>query len=361
MKNVYSIFGLNNDQIEIMYSLERIQVKHDIIRNPKTAGLREKWLGEWCGILQQTFSEIKPLELYTEDNILPAIKRVAESSVNQTWFYIAMLEAVLFNAYFILCDEKEANKTKKKEYRNLKFDSDLYYLKKVARESGLMDEEYVDRFNKTYAKSYDRITGKGLKIAFGVATIVAVTAITGGLAAVFAGPIAVSLFGSSFALYGAALTNACLAMAGGGAIAAGGAGVAGGVLAIAGGGAILGAAAGSAGGAATIAFAKNAPNFTLSQTAKLEVVMKEILLNIQHDIMCAQEVMDSMHQQIITIQEELTKLQLAQEQDKKAISNMKISISALHKAYKEMLRFKSSYETGVETEKGAEANDGKSE
>jgi len=101
------------------------------------------------------------------------------------------------------------------------------------------------------------------------AGIVIITIATAGA---FAPAIAVALVGSNFAgLSGAALTTACLAYLGGGAIAIGGAGMAGGTIAIVGGGAVLGIGAGlgvgSAVGAAGILGKQN----TILQSAKLLV------------------------------------------------------------------------------------------
>lgn len=62
---------------------------------------------------------------------------------------------------------------------------------------------------------------------------IALATVVGALCFSFAGPIAVALVGSHFAgLYGAAPTNACLALLGGGALATGGAGMAGGTAVI---------------------------------------------------------------------------------------------------------------------------------
>ncbi len=86
---------------------------------------------------------------------------------------------------------------------------------------------------------------KSIAIAAGI-TIAAVAT-----AGAFAPAIAVDLVGSNFAgLSGAALTSACLAYLGGGAIAIGGAGMAGGTIAIVGGGAALGLGVGAGVGGA---------------------------------------------------------------------------------------------------------------
>lgn len=132
-------------------------------------------------------------------------------------------------------------------------------------------------------------------------------------------------------------------MAGGGAIAFGSYGMTMGIVAIAGGGALLGAAGSGAAAAAVLAFANNSPEFTLSQTVKLEVVLREILLNAQHDTESAQTVIARLQDQIKNLQQELSQLQAEQEKDKEAINNLKKSIDMITRAVKDMLIFKSSF------------------
>ena len=99
--------------------------------------------------------------------------------------------------------------------------------------------------------------------------LVAITIASGGLAWAFAPQIAVMLAGSSVAgLYGVALTNASLALRGGGSLAVGGMGIAGGTAIITGGGALLGII-GS--GAATISSVTllSSKNYVLNECAKL--------------------------------------------------------------------------------------------
>lgn len=79
---------------------------------------------------------------------------------------------------------------------------------------------------------------------------------------------------------GAAAISAGLAALGGGAVAAGGFGMAGGIAVLVGGGSLLGATAGTAVGASIASLGSNA---VLSEAAKLQVVLKEIVLAIQKD------------------------------------------------------------------------------
>lgn len=344
MDNVLNMFGLNSDQLEILYSIEHILTKRDIANNPKSAMNREKWLCQWLQTLDDSMYAQSDMHISTEENIAQSINSVAEKSTSNTWFYLVMLEATLFNAYFQLDENQENNKV----YSKLKYTRDIDYLKQLADASGLMDGKYVDRYLKTYEKMYKKVSGKSAKAIITSVSILAVSAIAAAIAAIFAGPIAVAIFGAGFEFSGAALTSACLAMAGGGAIAMGGSGMAMGVFAIAGGGALLGAAGSGAVAAVVLAFAKSSPEFTLSQTVKLEVVLREILLNAQHDTESAQAVIARLQDQVKGLQQELAQLQDEQENDKEAIKNLKKSIDMITRAVKDMLIFKSSFEIGMD-------------
>ena len=126
----------------------------------------------------------------------------------------------------------------------------------------------------------------------------------------------------------------------------GGAGMAGGAAAIVGGGALLGAAVGGAGEGVAGALINSSPKFVLTQAAKLEVVMKEILLNANHDIVNAQLIMNSLKEKIHELQRELDEIKLAREDDKKALNNLNKSLSYLRKAYEDMRKYESSFEVG---------------
>lgn len=344
MDNLLNMFGLNSEQLEILYSIEHILTKRDIANNPKSAAIREKWLLQWLRTLDDSMYAQSDLHISTEDTIVQSIIDTAKRSTSNTWFYLVMLEATLFSAYFQLDEDKENNKA----FSKLKYKRDIDYLKQLAEDSGLIDGKYIDRYLKTYEKMYRKVSGKSAKALITSISILAVTAIAAAIAAIFAGPIAVAIFGSGFELSGAALTSACLAMAGGGAIAFGGYGMTMGIVAIAGGGALLGAAGSGAAAAAVLAFAKNSPEFTLSQTVKLEVVLREILLNAQHDTESAQTVIARLQDQIKNLQQELSQLQAEQEKDKEAINNLKKYIDMITRAVKDMLIFKSSFEIGMD-------------
>jgi len=345
MSNILDMFGLNSEQLEILYNIEKNLTERDIQSNPKTAEPRKKWLEQWLRTLDNTLYKSSELRAFKEPELYDAINRVSSTNQSNTWFYLVMLEATLFQAYFPLDEDKKNTK----DFAKLKYTRDTDYLKQIATITGLMRPEYIDRYLETHKKVFRKISGKSAKAIITSLSILAVTAIAAAIAAIYAGPIAVAIFGKGFELSGAALTSACLAMAGGGAIAVGGLGVAGGIAAIAGGGALLGAAGSGAAAAAVLAFAKKSPEFTLSQTAKLEVVLREVLLNAQQDTESAQAVISRLQSQIRNLQNELDRLTKEQEKDKEAIQNLKKSVDILTKAVKDMVVFKSSYEIGINT------------
>ncbi len=187
-----------------------------------------------------------------------------------------ILEVHLFNAYYPLSDDK----SEMKKLRKLTMSKSIVYLEKTVKYHGVIETDYVRRVERCYKKSINRIKGTAKKVVIASVSTIAVTAATFGVASIMAPQIAIGMYGSNFAgLYGMALQNACLAFAGGGSLAIGGTGVAGGTLVIAGGGALLGlACGGTSASIITFAILKN-PKIVVEQAAKLEVVMKEIILN----------------------------------------------------------------------------------
>lgn len=342
--NALQMFGLTSSQLKILYSLEKIMTEQDILLNDKGNIDKEHWLSRWTANVCASLGLSDTSQLLSKPELMHTITQEINQDVNRTWFYLIMLEGSLFHAYTPLGESKDTDK----RYGKLKYKPQNAVLEEVAMCSNIMETAYIQRFQKTYQKSIDKLTGKIQKVALGAVSIVAVSAIAAATAGVMAGPIAVALFGSNFTFGGAALTSACLAMAGGGAIAAGGAGMAGGVMAIVGGGALLGAAGGGATVAATNMLVKSAPSLALSQAAKLEVVLKEISLNAQQDVHNAQLIIDNFKSQIRRLQKELDDLKKEKEADRTMIKNMEKSLSYLRKAYQDMNQFKSSYEIGLE-------------
>ena len=220
-------------------------------------------------------------------------------------------------------------------------------------------DDYVDRLRKTYNKVL-RELNEVLKGILTTVTIGAViTVVTVATAGIFSGYIAVALVGSNFAgLSGAALTNAALAYLGGGAIAAGGAGMIGGAATIVGGGAFLGAGVGlGIGGAVGKASIIGKEN-TILQSAKLLVSIREIFLNDEHDLTYSNSVYEQYLENITNIEKGLVELKLKYDvssgQEKKElkekIKRAEDSVEAMKIARKNLNKFISSFEEGLNVE-----------
>ena len=115
----------------------------------------------------------------------------------------------------------------------------------------------------------------------------------------FAAPAIATLFVTE-GLAGAAAIASGLAALGGGSLAAGGLGMGAGIAVIVGGGTVLGGSI----GAGTASILAISPDFAISQAAKLEVVMREILLVSKKDIRIAQEFIREQRQAINALEDE---------------------------------------------------------
>ena len=214
---------------------------------------------------------------------------------------------------------------------------------------------YITRLRKCHDKVIRELNEvlKNVIKSISITAIVTIAAVA--TAGTFAGSIAVALVGSSFpGLSGAALTSACLAYLGGGAIAAGGLGMAGGTMAIVGGGAVLGLGVGAGVGGAVGAAGILGKKDTILQSAKLMVSVREIFLNDEHDIEYSNTVYEQYVQNIADIEKGLVELKLKadvadkdeKKQLKKQIKNTEEAVQAMKIAMKSMNKFNSSFALG---------------
>ena len=365
--------GLTLEQTEILYNLEYLVTLNDIqtttvpIGGEGIRGLKRQWLDEWQQSMTSGFASFvqipdATLHWYSEQELLAKIEANCPAG---TWFRLALLEAMLFEPYYPLTVEtdKKGSATPSKKYSSLhnpicgfsKGNAD-HYLDEIFPETYYV-KGYIKRLRKCHSKVI-RELNEVLKTALtSLAITAAVTIAAIATTGAFAPSIAVALVGSNFAgLSGAALTSACLAYLGGGAIAVGGMGMAGGTIAIVGGGAILGlgvgAGVGGAVGAAGVLGKKN----TILQSAKLMVSVREIFLNDEHDLAYSNTVYEQYVQNIMEIEKGLVELRLqhdiAKGKDKKLlkakIKEAEDSVEAMKIARKSMLKFQSSFETGLE-------------
>ena len=242
---------------------------------------------------------------------------------NKTPLFLILLETVLFIPYYQLADNNPVRKIKiNKEAQK----DSLHQIANILT----INSSYVNTFSSSYIKAKDHLTGFWTKVLVSGLIGTVLIALTAG----FAAPFIASAFAGA-GLSGAAAISAGLAALGGGAIAAGGFGMAGGIAAVVGGGAILGGVGGGVAGA----LLSSSPDFTLSQAAKLEVVMKEIILGSQKDILMAQDILNRQQEAIQVLEKDLQNFKLKEDENKDKIKNLTISISHLRKALEHNMEF----------------------
>jgi len=289
--------------------------------------LKQEWLRKWENSTTLFFnSQIAPdtphnssLNLITDFEFLKnSVKSHIIPPGNQLTRYLILLEVTLFKPYFPLGDSRD------EAFKDLKIEKELTAKLTDFATQLEIDPDCVLRFKFNYKEAI-----KGIKDSINPWLLGVGGALVLGLLAVFATPLVVGLLAPILApgLSGAAAVSAVLAALGGGAIAAGGMGMAGGMVAIVAGGSILGASAGVGVGA----LFSQSPDTALIQAAKLEVVMREIVV-IQKDIHKAQEILKQQRLAIRSIEDKLDELLLNQQKNHKEIENLKRAIEYLKKA-----------------------------
>lgn len=364
--------GLTVEQTEFLYNLEYYKTLNDIettkqpINKDGIKNLKNEWLDEWKTFITEGFASFLGIEgatlhWYSKQEL---IKKIEQNEPQKTWFRLVLLEAMLFEPYYTLGFEqdKKGNSIPSKKYHPLQIPTCGY-----SKSSGdayldsyfggnYYHKGYIKRLRKCYEKVVFEMKEvlKGLLIGGAITAGIAIVTIA--TAGALAGPIAVALVGSNFAgLSGAALTSACLAYLGGGAIAAGGAGMLGGTAVIVGGGAALGLGAGLGVGGAVGAAGLIGKQNTILQSAKLLVSVREIFLNDEHDTEYSDTVYEQYVQSIKDIENGLTELRLKadvangkeKKELKRQIKNAEESVEAMKIARKNLLKFKSSFEDGL--------------
>ena len=320
MKAIMSELGLTIEQTRILFSMQYQIIENDIESHESKKSEKMKWFQEWAESINNYLREIdkktyKPITIARGRLNLEISDTVKAIDMhNKTPIYLILLELTLFTPYYPLTGEKMATK--------LKYRRDKEYLKSMATELGI-GSEYVDKYLSGYKNAVQGITGFWPKVIGGALVGAILLAVTAGMAA----PLIGALF-APIGLSGAAATSAGLAALGGGAIAAGGAGMAGGIATIVAGGALLGVGSGLGVGK----LLSSSPKFTLSEAAKLEVVMREITLTAQKDVRLAQEIILEQRNTLKMLDDRLFELQKEEDKNKDQIKTLKKSISHLRHA-----------------------------
>ncbi len=330
--NVNSVFGLTAEQTWLLYCCQYTIIfqQYHAESNSDKKERKKLWMEKWVKATNNTLvNEFRFNDELTIVNSSLSKRRqeIQQSTPSTAWKYLILLESVVFRPYFALGIEKEDAKLVKRLIVNK--DQHRKTLENIAEILGV-DKSYIEKFSKSHKEALKRLGGdrvwKIIAFSAGAAilTVIAVLTFQPAIIAILAPILAPGL-------HGAAATAAVLAALGGGSIAAGGLGMAGGVAVLVGGGALIGSGAGSS---VAMALFKKSPVFTLSQAAKMEVVLKEIVLGIQNDVKMFQAILLKQQEQIARMRAELINMKNDNEKNKEDIKNLKKSIEILEKLCK---------------------------
>lgn len=342
--NLLDMFGLTQKQMDLMLSTEHYLTECDIQNTkPSKKEPKKKWLQKWESICKE-----QGTQFITESELQKAFLNELSMSANHTWYYIVVLECLSFSAYTVLDSEKTM------EFKDCSFQlkNQIEIVKEVFLKHNILNESKIDSLSKTFNKSYSRLSGKIKNITIAILGTIAIASIAAVFASLKADKIAAKFWGKLFPnFHGQALYNACLAYVGGGAIKWGGHGIQGGRMVIAGGGALLGLSVGGTVSCVSSVLLLSSPEFTLTQAAKLETILKEIILNEQKDVATAQKIIQMLQSKVNDLNSKITELELTNKENEKEINNIKKIVKYLIKSAKEMNRFTSAFDIGMQSTK----------
>ncbi len=336
-------FGLNFEQIRILYSFEYFLVQEDITKETEfiKKQLKRRWLNLWRESVENFLSSIASNDLERNDCFLytdyssleESVERMKQFLERSRPLYSILLELSLFIIYTPFGTHED------EQFRNLKLSE--AFRPKIIEQIGFFANElgieigYVKLFKTDYKMWSDVITGSNnnpFKVIIGGLIGGAVLA---AVAAAIAIPILVPLLAPILApgLSGAAAISVVLAALGGGAIAAGGFGMAGGMAVIVGGGAILGAGAGTGVGSL---FA-NSPDLAVREAAKFLVTFNDIILpqkdvekqEIAHS---AREIIRRQRNTINELEGQISEMQMNRDSNSEQINNLQKVVKYFRKS-----------------------------
>lgn len=334
MKDKFSVFGLTTEQSEVLFALQRKLTSNDVLvegqKKPligsNKKGQKQLWLDTWDRSIEdylKTYGGKSSQTKLSYYDLSAKIKQLDQNAQNKVWKYMIFLECVLYSPYYPLSDNKEAYKPFKGLSINKKGRKET--LEKIA-DNLQIDKKYIKIFEDAHSSAVKKLSGYWTKVAMGAGIGIIVI-----LIAIVTFQYEIIAYFAAEGLSGAAAISAGLAALGGGAVAAGGFGMAGGIAVLVGGGSLLGASAGTAVGASIASLGSNA---VLSEAAKLQVVLKEIVLAIQKDTMYFQQILLNINKEIAQLKEEIIKLKTDSANNKKKIKNLEESIEILEKLVK---------------------------
>ena len=319
MKDKFSVFGLTAEQSEVLFALQRKLTSNDVLvegqKKPiigsNKKGQKQLWLDTWDRSIEdylKTYGCKSSQTKLSYYDLSAKIKQLDQNAQNKVWKYMVFLECVLYSPYHPLSDNKEAYKP----FKGLSIDkkSRKETLEKIA-DILQIDKKYIKIFEDAHSSAVKKLSGYWTKVAMcaGIGMIVI-------LIAIFTRQYKILVYFAKDGLSGAAAISSGLAALGGGAVAVGGFGTIGGMAVLVGGGSLLGASAGTAVGFSIASLGSIA---VLSEAAKLQVVLKEIVLAIQKDTMYFQQILLNINKEISQLKAEIIKLKTDAANNKKKI------------------------------------------
>lgn len=294
---------LDSDKVQILQSILRLKIMHDIDCEGKDRRKRAKqeWYEEWLTAASQGLGALglTPGDYFLDaDALYSKFDALASENRGLPWPFLVALEADLEEPYSPLGSAND------KAYKGLKLDSDYMIDVFVASQTAITKDDMED-MRKAYKKAKSDINASASKNVLKVAGTIVIVGVAAGAAFLFAPIIAPLIAGEAVAgLSGAALTSASLAFVGGGALAAGGAGMAGGTAIIAGGGALLGAVGGTG---ASVAFtvATGSDGYVYQESSKLLCYCRDVLIDKFDDQKSVERIHVALSERIVEMQIEL--------------------------------------------------------
>jgi hypothetical protein len=324
----FDCLSLNYEQLRLLYSIEKQMVQYDISHS-REATLKSEWEDRWenqIGTQLRTVNSEEQDFLMEEDEIYQYIQKNTAGD-ERIWLYLVVLEAMLFEPYYSIDNEK-ANK-----YRKLKYNSD-YLMEQFVTKQAVVGLQDIKKLRQTYKKYCRIISGSTRSIVAGAIGTTVLVFVTGGVALTMAPEIAVVLVGGGTELSGVALTNYSLAAIGGGSLAAGGLGMAGGTAIIAGGGACLGMLGGTSASAASTMELLTKDRYIFSECSKLLTYSDEVLMRKFNSREKISDIQISLSNQITNLSDYVSKV------DKAKIKAVKKSLKYMKRCDEELQKLK---------------------
>lgn len=311
---------LNYEQIQILHSLEKNILEHDIesTKNLNAQKTKELWKKEWIKKILATMNVAYDDRNNYFLNETEIINKVNENTQDY-WPYLIIMEAILFKPYFPIYNDKSDKKLKKLTFKECYLENNFVNIQT------LIKKEDIQELKREYKKSLSTILESNKKITIGAVGTVATAVITGGLGFAFAPAIATTIVGEGAAgLSGAALVSYSLAAIGGGSLAAGGLGMAGGTMIITGGGALIGALGGTGVSATSTIKLLSQNGYVLNECTKLLTFSKIILVKKFNDYDAVYKIYKRIDERIVEIHNSLDSF-LKNNTDKEVKTKIKVA------------------------------------